>query len=180
MQCFFALSTMHQKGILHRDIKPENMFLTKNDVIKLGDFGIAKESDYAKTMVGTPYFMSPEVCKGEKYGSKADIWAFGCAIYEMCTLRKPFMLNGNNDINQLFNLIKTAPYEPIPESVSTEMRELVSHCLRKNPGERPELIEIYKNYPFLHEVAAEYCQTYPEYKKMIDEYLEKDKKAHIL
>lgn len=63
---------MHSKNILHRDIKTQNMFLTSENIVKLGDFGIAKElgtnANMTKTLVGTPYFMSPEVCKGEPYG----------------------------------------------------------------------------------------------------------------
>jgi NIMA (never in mitosis gene a)-related kinase len=63
---------MHSKNILHRDIKSGNMFLLKNGVIKIGDFGISKQQEtmdeLAKTSCGTPYFMPPEVCKGEAYG----------------------------------------------------------------------------------------------------------------
>ena len=70
------------------------MFLSSDDVIKLGDFGIAKalgtQNQFAKTFLGTPYFMAPEVCNGQVYGQKADVWAIGCALYEMVTHRRPF------------------------------------------------------------------------------------------
>lgn len=67
-QIVIALLFMHQKNILHRDIKSENLFMTSLNVVKLGDFGISKalgtNADFAKTLVGTPYFMSPEVVAG--------------------------------------------------------------------------------------------------------------------
>ena len=102
---------MHSKNILHRDLKIQNMFLTADDVIKLGDFGIAKAlstaSDMARTSCGTPYFMAPEVCRGEVYGQKADTWALGCAVYELITLNKPF--DGSN-VQQIFDSIQRENY----------------------------------------------------------------------
>lgn len=93
-QIVIGIMLMHSKNILHRDIKTQNMFINKEDVIKLGDFGIAKalgtHNQFAKTFLGTPYFMAPEVCNGEAYGQKADVWAIGCALYEMVTHRRPF------------------------------------------------------------------------------------------
>ena len=78
---------------MHRDIKTQNIFI-KNNVLKLGDFGISKalpkEEDMAHSILGTPLFMPPEVAKGHAYDSKADIWAFGVIIYELTTLKKPF------------------------------------------------------------------------------------------
>ena len=70
--------------------------------VKLGDFGISKilDSDYAQTGVGTPFYFSPEMCKGEKYGYMSDMWMLGCLIYELCTLKKPFF---SDSINVLIN-----------------------------------------------------------------------------
>ena len=64
------------------------------DQVKIGDFGISKvlesTSDLAKTLLGTPYYLSPEICIGQKYDYKSDIWMLGCILYELCTLRRPF------------------------------------------------------------------------------------------
>ena len=74
--------------MLHRDLKGANVFLTSNKTLKIGDFGISKVLDNtsAKTFVGTPYYLSPEVCENRPYNLASDLWSLGCIIYEMCTL----------------------------------------------------------------------------------------------
>jgi len=71
-----------------------NIFLTKDNKVKLGDLGVAKilESleNFATSKVGTPYYLSPEVCEDRPYNYKSDIWSLGCILYEMCTLKHPF------------------------------------------------------------------------------------------
>ena len=88
-QITLSLLALHSKQILHRDVKTLNIFI-KEDVLKLGDFGISKalenEEDMAQTKCGTPYFMPPEVCKNFPYDAKADVWAMGVIIYELITL----------------------------------------------------------------------------------------------
>ena len=87
-----ALYYLHSHGILHRDIKTANLFMTKAGILKLGDFGIARilennadrvSARTCRTPVGTPLYMSPELCMGEAYGQKADMWALGCVLYEV-------------------------------------------------------------------------------------------------
>ena len=85
---------IHDRKILHRDIKGQNVFLMKNGIVKVGDLGIARvlahTKEFAKTMVGTPYYLSPEIVANKPYGFKSDIWSLGVLLYELCALKPPF------------------------------------------------------------------------------------------
>ena len=89
-QICLAMKHCHDKKILHRDLKSQNIFLTKSGLIKLGDFGIARvlsnTKSKAKTVVGTPYYLSPEIIRSEAYSFKSDIWSLGVLLYEMAAL----------------------------------------------------------------------------------------------
>lgn len=84
-QVCLAIKHIHERRFIHRDLKCENIFMTKENLIKLGDFGIArslKQSlEKAKTVVGTPYYMSPEICDNKDYTAKTDIWSLGVVLY---------------------------------------------------------------------------------------------------
>uniref|UniRef100_A0A3P9AY78 non-specific serine/threonine protein kinase n=1 Tax=Maylandia zebra TaxID=106582 RepID=A0A3P9AY78_9CICH len=90
VQICLALKHVHDRKILHRDIKSQNIFLTK----EFGEFGIARvlnsTVELARTCIGTPYYLSPEICENKPYNNKSDIWALGCVLYEMCTLKHAF------------------------------------------------------------------------------------------
>ena len=93
-QIALAMKHCHDKKILHRDLKSQNMFCTKKGIVKLGDFGISRvlsnTRSKAKTVVGTPYYLSPEIIKSESYSFKSDIWSLGVLLYEMAALTPPF------------------------------------------------------------------------------------------
>ncbi|KAI1806961.1 kinase-like protein [Daldinia bambusicola] len=124
--------------ILHRDLKPENVFLGENNSVKLGDFGLSKmiqSHDFASTYVGTPFYMSPEICAAERYTLKSDIWSLGCIIYELCAREPPF--NAKTHF-QLIQKIKEGKVPPLPRVYSGELMAVIKDCLRVNPDHRPD------------------------------------------
>ncbi|KAL3460626.1 kinase-like domain-containing protein [Aspergillus heterothallicus] len=127
-----------QMTILHRDLKPENIFLGTDNTVKLGDFGLSKlmnSHDFASTYVGTPFYMSPEICAAEKYTLRSDIWAVGCIMYELCQREPPF--NARTHI-QLVQRIREGKFAPLPDFYSSELKSVIASCLRVNPDHRPD------------------------------------------
>ena len=145
VQICLAMKYIHDRKILHRDLKPQNIFLSSGNIVKLGDFGIAKTLDHtgdmAKTAIGTPLYCSPEICIGRKYNSISDIWSLGCVLYELCTLRRPF--TGRNVSEIMRNIISKIP-KKIPSQYSAEMQQLIDLMLDKSPENRPTINDILK------------------------------------
>lgn len=101
LQILIGLHGIHKQNILHRDLKTSNIFLkSRGREVRIGDFGVARtlREDFAKTVVGTPYFLSPEICENQPYNSKTDIWSLGCIVYEMCTFSHPFDAENYNSL----------------------------------------------------------------------------------
>lgn len=142
-QATLALKYIHDKHILHRDLKPANFFLSKNGSIKMGDFGIAKVLSNtlacAKTQIGTPYYLSPEVCQEKPYAWASDIWALGCILYEMCALKVPF---DSTSIPGLVQKICRGPIPTVTQPYSDFTRQLCSEMLNRNPNSRPSTDDI--------------------------------------
>ena len=94
IQIVLGVKDLHSQNILHRDLKTLNIFLTITNAIRIGDLGVAKlisSADcFVQSKVGTPYYLSPEVCEDRPYNQKSDIWALGCILYELCTQKHPF------------------------------------------------------------------------------------------
>lgn len=142
-QAMLSLKYIHDKHILHRDLKPANFFLTKTGSLKMGDFGIAKSMActiaFAKTRIGTPYYLSPEVCQEKPYAWPSDMWSMGCILYEMCALQVPF------DAHSISGLVQKICYGPlpiVPDSYSDFLRRLCRQLLDRDPKKRPSADEV--------------------------------------
>ncbi|XP_046728889.1 serine/threonine-protein kinase Nek1 isoform X2 [Silurus meridionalis] len=149
VQICLALKHVHDRKILHRDIKSQNIFLTKDGTVQLGDFGIARvlnsTVELARTCIGTPYYLSPEICENKPYNNKSDIWALGCVLYEMCTLKHAF--EAGNMKNLVLNIIRGS-YPPVSVHYSQDLRALLGLLFKRSPRERPSVSAILDK-PFL-------------------------------
>ncbi|PSN50789.1 hypothetical protein C0J52_05947 [Blattella germanica] len=145
VQICLALKHVHDRKILHRDIKSQNIFLSKGNIVKLGDFGIAKilknTVELAKTCIGTPYYLSPEICENKPYNNKSDVWALGCILFEMAALKHAFV--AGNMKNLIMKIIRGSSPQ-LPSRYSSDMQNLVRQLFKRNPQERPSINTILK------------------------------------
>ncbi|XP_077678314.1 serine/threonine-protein kinase Nek4 isoform X7 [Eretmochelys imbricata] len=154
VQIAMALQYLHEKHILHRDLKTQNVFLTRTNIIKVGDLGIARvlenQYDMASTLIGTPYYMSPELFSNKPYNYKSDVWALGCCVYEMATLKHAF---NAKDMNSLVYRIIEGKLPPMPKDYSPQLAELIRTMLSKKPEERPNVKSILRQPYIKHQIS---------------------------
>ena len=145
-----ALEAAHDAGIIHRDVKPANVLLTGKGGVKVLDFGIAKSTTVEAnaalteqatsltvdgTLMGTPPYMAPEQIRGEEADKRADIWSFGCVLYETLTGKRAF--DRETVADTLAAIIERNPdYDTLPPDVPPSIRQLVRRCLEKDQRER--------------------------------------------
>jgi len=144
-QISLALKHVHDHRILHRDLKTQNIFLTGSGdgTVKMGDFGIARvlqhTQDCARTAIGTPYYLSPEICQEKPYSYKSDIWSLGCILYEIATLQHAFDAASMRGL--VIKILKEVPPQ-VPLTFSSKLRSLVPMMLAKDPNTRPSINEV--------------------------------------
>src|SRR6516225_2810600 len=154
-----ALEAAHEQGIIHRDLKPANIKVRADSTVKVLDFGLAKAFDPAASsgagatmsptlsvhatqagiILGTAAYMAPEQARGKSVDKRADIWAFGCVLFEMLTGRRAF--DGADISTTLASVLKTDPdWHLLPPTTQTGLRRLLSRCLKKAPPDRLQAI----------------------------------------
>ncbi len=149
-----GLEYAHERGIVHRDLKPANVKITPDGVVKILDFGLAKAlagetaaadpstsptlshlATQAGIILGTAAYMAPEQAKGKPVDRRADIWAFGCVLYEMLTGKHAF--DGETVTDILAAVVMKEPdWSALPETTPRSIRNLLSRCLKKDPKQR--------------------------------------------
>lgn len=134
-----GLQHLHSRRILHRDIKASNIFIDADGSIKIGDLGLGKiltgNAQCAQSKVGTPLYFSPEICEGKPYDTKSDVWALGCLLHELATLRPPF--HAQNQIALAKKIVNEHPDVRVPSRYSKELQFIIGKMLEKDPRKRP-------------------------------------------
>ena len=139
-QIWLGIKHIHDRKVLHRDIKAQNIFLTKGGMVKIGDLGIARvlsrTNEWVKTMVGTPYYLSPEIVQNKPYNFKSDVWAWGVLLYELWALKPPF---DGTSLHMLGMRITRGNFQPIPRQFSKPLQNLISLMLNTDTSRRPSI-----------------------------------------
>lgn len=151
-----GLVDLHTRNIIHRDVKSDNLLLDKTGHVKLTDFGFCAKltADKSKraTMVGTPYWMAPEVVKQQQYGNKIDVWSLGIMTIEMIEGEPPYL--DEEPLKALYLIAtKGTPDLAEPESSSSELRDFIKKSLEVDPEKRPTAKELLA-HPFLNKAGG--------------------------
>ncbi|TKA78167.1 hypothetical protein B0A55_03894 [Friedmanniomyces simplex] len=132
-QVLQGLLFLHEQGVIHRDIKGANILTTKEGLVKLADFGVATKQADGSSVVGTPYWMAPEVIELSGASTASDIWSLGCTVIELLDGKPPYHMFA--PMPALFRIVND-DHPPLPEGVSPLVRDFLMQCFQKDPNLR--------------------------------------------
>ncbi|OHT11014.1 AGC family protein kinase [Tritrichomonas foetus] len=142
LQMLEGLNVLHSSGVIHRDLKSANILISAPDLIKIGDLGIStvlQTTQLAKTQIGTPLYLAPEVWKKRPYNQKCDIWSLGVLLYEMMTFSYPFPGRSNSDIA---HRVCRGNYTIPQGKYSNDLVSVLRRLLQVNPVVRPSVKDL--------------------------------------
>jgi serine/threonine protein kinase len=147
VQVLEGLAYLHRQGVIHRDIKGANILTTKGGVVKLADFGVAINFDETASegecVVGTPYWMAPEIIKMEGVTAKCDIWSVGCVVIELLTGKPPYFELA--PMAALFRIVQDVGGPPLPVGISPVLRDFLAACFMSSAESRKSAEELLKH-----------------------------------
>ena len=145
-----GLYYMHRNYVVHRDIKSENIFLSFEGEVKIGDFGsvaqLTEEREIRNTLVGTPFYLAPEIVRGDNYGAGVDVWSLGILAYEL-VFKQP-LFSECKSFAELFPKIKNFSNDSITASEYSKVNDFVKLCLVTNPVDRQSCSQLLENRIF--------------------------------
>lgn len=163
-QVLRGLSYLHEEGVIHRDIKGANILTTKEGLVKLADFGVATRKDglHESSVVGTPYWMAPEVIELAGATTASDVWSLGCTVIELLDGKPPY--HQFQPMPALFRIVND-DHPPLPEGASPAVRDFLMQCFQKDPNLRVSAQKLLK-HPWIvsarrsdHVVAKKYDEA---------------------
>eukprot|EP00173_Palmaria_palmata_P005014 Plantae.Rhodophyta-Palmaria_palmata.ctg8022.p1 GENE.Plantae.Rhodophyta-Palmaria_palmata.ctg8022~~Plantae.Rhodophyta-Palmaria_palmata.ctg8022.p1 ORF type:complete len:256 (-),score=36.54 Plantae.Rhodophyta-Palmaria_palmata.ctg8022:161-928(-) len=150
-QVLCGLEYLHASGVTHRDLKPANILVDNNAAVKICDFGVSSSENVQtinpgqQHMVGTPWYIAPELIEYRPYTKSVDIWSLGCTIMELATGRRPY--HELSAMQVLFRMVEDQ-MPPIPSHLSSQLRSFLKACFVWDPEQRPSASEL-MNHPFI-------------------------------
>lgn len=150
-QVLCGLEYLHSRGVTHRDLKPANILVDNSAMVKICDFGVSSSENVQtinpgqQHMVGTPWYIAPEMVEYRPYTTSVDIWSLGCTIMELATGRRPY--HELSAMQVLFRMVEDQ-MPPIPQNLSSELSDFLKSCFVWDPEERPAASQLMR-HPFI-------------------------------
>eukprot|EP00440_Ansanella_granifera_P063039 gb/GFBE01068357.1/.p1 GENE.gb/GFBE01068357.1/~~gb/GFBE01068357.1/.p1 ORF type:complete len:769 (+),score=164.12 gb/GFBE01068357.1/:1-2307(+) len=169
VQALLGVKYMHNLNVIHRDLKNENLFLESKDHLRIGDFGLAQvlrrptEVSVEHQIVGTPYYLSPEICGRGMYSTASDMWALGCILFELLSLTVPF--DATNLPSLMVKISGPALAPRVPSACSAELADLCASLMIKDRSARPAAGTALQQ-PVLRETVRDLLEEVTRLKKL--------------